>query len=41
MTGLFACGVEHVYECGPMKQLKGMMKRIDSDAWAQTSNVEV
>jgi [acyl-carrier-protein] S-malonyltransferase len=34
-------GVEQFYECGPMKQLKAVMKRIDADAFNQTQNIEV
>jgi [acyl-carrier-protein] S-malonyltransferase len=29
------------YECGPMKQLKAMMKRIDQKYWKPMTNVEV
>merc|ERR550514_1923844 len=29
-------GVQDFYECGPMKQLKAMMKRIDSTGWDRT-----
>lgn len=39
---MMASGLEVAYECGPMKQLKAMMKRIDnSDAWGRTMNIEV
>jgi [acyl-carrier-protein] S-malonyltransferase len=34
-------GVSEFYEVGPMKQIKAMMKRIDSEVWGQTTNVEV
>jgi len=34
-------GVTEFYEVGPMKQIKAMMKRIDSKIWGTTSNVEV
>jgi len=34
-------GLSEFYEVGPMKQLKAMMKRIDQNAWGQTTNVEV
>jgi len=34
-------GVTEFYECGPMKQLKAMMKRIDPAAWKNTSLVGV
>lgn len=37
-TGGQACTF---YECGPMKQLKSMMKRIDADAWGRTVNIDV
>mmetsp|Transcript_119889 Transcript_119889/g.350471 ORF Transcript_119889/g.350471 Transcript_119889/m.350471 type:complete len:494 (+) Transcript_119889:118-1599(+) len=34
-------GVTDFYEVGPMKQIKAMMKRIDSKVWGSTVNVEV
>jgi len=34
-------GVTEFYEVGPMKQIKAMMKRIDSKVWGKTTNVEV
>ncbi|CAK9000191.1 Malonyl-CoA-acyl carrier protein transacylase [Durusdinium trenchii] len=34
-------GVSEYYECGPMKQLKAMMKRIDSSAFASTTTIDV
>lgn len=34
-------GVSEFYEVGPMKQLKAMMKRIDSKVWSSTYNVDV
>jgi len=34
-------GIKEFYECGPMKQLKAMMKRIDMKAWQATVNVSV
>jgi len=34
-------GVSEFYEVGPMKQIKAMMKRIDSKTWGNTLNVEV
>jgi [acyl-carrier-protein] S-malonyltransferase len=34
-------GITTFYECGPQKQLKAMMKRIDQKAWNTTTNVEV
>merc|ERR1712032_200342 len=34
-------GVTEFFEVGPMKQIKAMMKRIDSKVWGSTTNVEV
>mmetsp|Transcript_73013 Transcript_73013/g.158470 ORF Transcript_73013/g.158470 Transcript_73013/m.158470 type:complete len:450 (-) Transcript_73013:59-1408(-) len=34
-------GIVEFYEVGPVRQLKGMMKRIDQKAWQGTTNVEV
>jgi len=34
-------GVSEFYEVGPMKQIKAMMKRIDSKVWGTTTNIEV
>jgi [acyl-carrier-protein] S-malonyltransferase len=34
-------GVTEYYECGPMKQIKAMMKRIDPKIWGSTTNVDV
>eukprot|EP00746_Dinoflagellata_sp_MGD_P144496 gnl/MRDRNA2_/MRDRNA2_77223_c0_seq2.p1 gnl/MRDRNA2_/MRDRNA2_77223_c0~~gnl/MRDRNA2_/MRDRNA2_77223_c0_seq2.p1 ORF type:complete len:472 (-),score=131.46 gnl/MRDRNA2_/MRDRNA2_77223_c0_seq2:147-1562(-) len=34
-------GLNEYYECGPMKQLKAMMKRIDAKMWEKTTNIEV
>merc|ERR1712083_511728 len=34
-------GVNEFYEVGPMKQIKAMMKRIDSKVWAKATNIEV
>merc|ERR1712217_192513 len=34
-------GVTEFYECGPMKQLKAMMKRIDAVASKSTSSIDV
>jgi [acyl-carrier-protein] S-malonyltransferase len=34
-------GVEEFYECGPMKQIKAMMKRIDAKTWNNTFNIDV
>lgn len=33
--------LEEIYECGPRKQLKALMKRINNDTWWRTGNVEV
>lgn len=33
--------VRDFYECGPLKQLKAMIKRIDADAFKRTENVGV
>jgi len=34
-------GITEYYECGPMKQLKAMMKRIDPAMWKKTTNIDV
>merc|ERR1712061_839068 len=34
-------GVSEFYEVGPMKQIKAMMKRIDSKIWGSTLNIDV
>jgi len=34
-------GVQDFYECGPMKQLKAMMKRIDQTSWERTTTCDV
>lgn len=34
-------GIQEFYECGPMKQLKAMMKRIDPNCWKSTTNIHV
>jgi [acyl-carrier-protein] S-malonyltransferase len=34
-------GITEFYECGPMKQIKAMMKRTDPDAWKNTTNIMV
>jgi len=34
-------GPARFYECGPMKQLKAMMKRINMDMWKNTTNIHV
>eukprot|EP00971_Amphidinium_carterae_P081802 1618206-Amphidinium_carterae.1 len=33
--------ITQFYECGPMKQIKAMIKRIDPAAWKQTTNIDV
>jgi len=33
--------VDTFYECGPMKQIKAMMKRIDAKMWGTTTNIDV
>jgi [acyl-carrier-protein] S-malonyltransferase len=34
-------GIQRFYECGPMKQMKAMMKRIDKRVWENTLNIDV
>mmetsp|Transcript_90748 Transcript_90748/g.194638 ORF Transcript_90748/g.194638 Transcript_90748/m.194638 type:complete len:494 (-) Transcript_90748:209-1690(-) len=34
-------GVSEFYECGPQKQIKAMMKRIDNKVWNKTTSMEV
>eukprot|EP00444_Apocalathium_aciculiferum_P048876 CAMPEP_0183510458 /NCGR_PEP_ID=MMETSP0371-20130417/10333_1 /TAXON_ID=268820 /ORGANISM="Peridinium aciculiferum, Strain PAER-2" /LENGTH=507 /DNA_ID=CAMNT_0025707283 /DNA_START=65 /DNA_END=1588 /DNA_ORIENTATION=- len=34
-------GVTEFYECGPQKQIKAMMKRIDNKVWSNTTSMEV
>ncbi|CAK9093158.1 unnamed protein product [Durusdinium trenchii] len=34
-------GITDFYECGPQKQLKAMMKRIDNKVWNKTQSMEV
>mmetsp|Transcript_79683 Transcript_79683/g.139007 ORF Transcript_79683/g.139007 Transcript_79683/m.139007 type:complete len:493 (+) Transcript_79683:83-1561(+) len=41
MLSMIADGVNEYYECGPMKQLKAMMKRIDADSFSRTTTVDV
>lgn len=41
MKAIIREGVKEFYECGPMKQIKAMMKRIDAAAWKTTTNIEV
>merc|ERR1711957_27934 len=33
VRAMLADGITEYYECGPMKQLTAMMKRIDTNAW--------
>merc|ERR1712014_2098 len=39
MKQMIMDGVKDFYECGPMKQLQSMMKRIDQDAFKRTQLV--
>jgi len=41
MRAVIGEGVTEFYECGPQKQLKAMMKRIDPEAWKNTKNIDV
>merc|ERR1712183_389225 len=41
MKQMIQDGVKDFYECGPMKQLKAMLKRIDQDAFKRTENISV
>jgi len=41
VSAMMKDGVTQFYECGPMKQIKAMMKRIDMAVWKETTNVEV
>jgi len=41
VKAVIADGVKEFYEIGPMKQIKAMMKRIDSKVWGNTMNIEV
>jgi len=34
-------GITEFYECGPQKQIKAMMKRIDNKVWNKTTSMEV
>merc|ERR1712050_822320 len=38
---MIAEGCTEFYECGPMKQMKAMMKRIDAKMWKNMINIEV
>jgi len=41
MQKMIKAGCTEYYECGPMKQLKAMMKRIDQKIWKTTYNIDV
>merc|ERR1711953_286116 len=41
MKKMIQAGCTEYYECGPMKQLKAMMKRIDQKVWKTTTNIDV
>jgi [acyl-carrier-protein] S-malonyltransferase len=41
VRAMIKAGVTEFYEVGPMKQIKAMMKRIDSKIWGSTFNVDV
>jgi len=41
MKQMIMDGVKDFYECGPMKQLQSMMKRIDQDAFKRTQLISV
>jgi [acyl-carrier-protein] S-malonyltransferase len=41
MKQMIIDGVKDFYECGPLKQLKAMIKRIDQDAFKRTENISV
>eukprot|EP00413_Alexandrium_margalefii_P027625 CAMPEP_0204561126 /NCGR_PEP_ID=MMETSP0661-20131031/33005_1 /ASSEMBLY_ACC=CAM_ASM_000606 /TAXON_ID=109239 /ORGANISM="Alexandrium margalefi, Strain AMGDE01CS-322" /LENGTH=502 /DNA_ID=CAMNT_0051568515 /DNA_START=44 /DNA_END=1552 /DNA_ORIENTATION=+ len=41
MEEMIKDGVTEFYECGPMKQLKAMMKRIDANVFKTTTTVDV
>jgi len=41
MQKMIQSGITDFYECGPNKQIKAMMKRINPKAWGVTVNVEV
>eukprot|EP00435_Cladocopium_sp_Y103_P031127 s3782_g7.t2 len=40
VLGMIKDGVSEFYECGPMKQLKSMMKRIDPGAFGNTTTIQ-
>jgi len=41
MQKMIGTGITEYYECGPMKQLKAMMKRINPTVWKTTYNIDV
>jgi [acyl-carrier-protein] S-malonyltransferase len=41
VKAMIRAGCTQYYECGPMKQLKAMMKRIDQKVWKTTENIDV
>lgn len=41
MKEMIADGMDEFYECGPQKQLKAMMKRINQDMWKKTTNISI
>jgi len=41
VKAMIKAGVTEFYEVGPMKQIKAMMKRIDSKVWGTTTNIEI
>jgi len=41
VMAMIKMGTQQFFEVGPMKQIRAMMKRIDSKMWGNTSNVEV
>jgi len=41
VKGMIDAGITEYFECGPMKQMKAMMKRIDQAMWKNTTNIDV
>mmetsp|Transcript_88474 Transcript_88474/g.205845 ORF Transcript_88474/g.205845 Transcript_88474/m.205845 type:complete len:567 (+) Transcript_88474:115-1815(+) len=41
VSAMISSGIDEFYEVGPSKQLKAMMKRIDSGLWSRTKNIEI
>lgn len=41
VQAMIKAGVTEFFECGPNKQIKAMMKRINPKVWGTTTNVEV